>query len=61
MHSKRVFAGLLVIIGFVSWTYPGFNGFIFPPADVSTGDGHIVGAIFLVGGVLLWFMQTKTE
>jgi hypothetical protein len=58
MNSQTV-AALFLTGGLVSWTYPTFNGFLFEAANVSAGEGRIVGAIFLVAAAHLWFMHKK--
>lgn len=50
MINRIVSAGLLVA-GLTSWITPGFNGLAFDASDVSSGEGQIVGAIFMVGVV----------
>jgi hypothetical protein len=39
----------------------GVGSWFWPPSDASTGDGHIVAAIFLVGATILWFMPTSSN
>ncbi len=41
----------------MSWIAPEFSGFFFDSTDVTTGEGRIIGAIFLVGAALVWFKQ----
>jgi len=47
----------LIVGGIVSWFFPKFQGVFFGPADVTTGEGRIIGAIFVVGGLLLCFLS----
>ncbi|RUV93548.1 MULTISPECIES: DUF202 domain-containing protein [unclassified Mesorhizobium] len=45
--------------GVVNWCWPGFDGWFFPAASVSVGDGRIVGAIFIVGAGVVWVLQRQ--
>jgi hypothetical protein len=56
--NRSVAVGLAAL-GLASWYMPGFNGFLFTPSSVSAGDGQIVGAIFLVGGAIVWFLPQR--
>jgi hypothetical protein len=55
---KRYVAIGMLIAGAGSWYWPGFNGVFSAPADITTGDGRIIGAILLVGAAILWFMPS---
>lgn len=57
MAMNRAAALGLLIAGLTSWYAPGFNGFWSAPSEVTDGEGRIVGAIFLVGALLLWFQR----
>jgi hypothetical protein len=50
-----------VIGGLVSWYWPGFNGIFFSSSDISVGDGRIIGAVFIVGGAILWFIRPAPD
>jgi hypothetical protein len=54
---KKAVAIGFVIAGTGSWFWPQWNGFLFAPSNVSAGEGHIVGAIFLVGAAIVWFLR----
>lgn len=58
---NRGVAVILAILGAESWLWPQWNGTLFPPSDVSTGDGHIIGAIFIVGAVIVWFIRPAPD
>jgi len=47
----------LLMAGVTSWYAPGFNGFWSDASDVSDGEGRIVGAIFTVGAIIVWFQR----
>ena len=44
---------ILVAGGIISFIVPGFNGILFERSNVSAGDGQIIGAILVVGGLIL--------
>jgi hypothetical protein len=54
---NRGVALVLAIVGIMSWFWPQWNGTLFPPSDVSAGEGHIIGAIFIVGAAVVWFIR----
>ena len=56
MNNRAVASGFLGA-GLMSWIAPEFSGFFFDSTDVTTGEGRIIGAIFLVGAALVWFKQ----
>jgi hypothetical protein len=49
----------LAALGLANWYLPGFNEFLFAPSSASAGDGQIVGAIFLVGAAIVWFLPQR--
>lgn len=54
--NKSLASGF-AIAGLISWFAPGFNGYFATPSTVSAGEGHILGAIFLVGAGIIWFLH----
>lgn len=56
---KRPLAIGLIIAGAMSWWRPGFNGVFFDASLISDGDGRIAAAIFIVGGLILWFLPEQ--
>jgi hypothetical protein len=55
----KSFAITLFFLAAVTWFFPGFNGILFEASNVSPGEGHILAAIFFVGGLVLWFKSAK--
>lgn len=55
--SNRIVSAALLFAGLTSWVAPGFNGVFFEAAEVSAGDGRIVGAILIVGAAIVWFQR----
>ena len=54
------YVGLGLIAGGISsWFFPQWQGLFWAPADVTTGEGRIIGAILIVGGCLLYFRHWK--
>ncbi|PHS23476.1 MAG: hypothetical protein COA84_11130 [Robiginitomaculum sp.] len=58
---NKGFAVVLGMAGVMSWYWPTYNGFWSPPVDVSVGEGHIIGAIFIVGGMIVWFLRPPKD
>ena len=58
---NRAIAIGFVGAGMISWFLPGFNGYLFEPSVISAGDGRIVGAIFLVGAAIVWFVRPEDK
>jgi hypothetical protein len=59
---NRVVSASLFLGGCLSWYSPGFSGALFEPVSMSAGEGRIVGAIFIVGAAVVWFMpQSKGD
>ena len=56
---NRTVATFLAAAGFTSWIAPGFNGAFFDAVQVSDGEGRIVGAIFIVGAAIVWFLPER--
>jgi hypothetical protein len=56
---NKAVSGGFTALGIGSWYMPGFNGVLSAPTHVSAGEGQIVGAIFLVGAAILWFLPTR--
>jgi hypothetical protein len=52
-------SGILAVFGFMNWNFPGSNGFFFAADTMSVGDGRIVGAIFMVGAAIVWFLPPR--
>jgi hypothetical protein len=55
---NRVISIGFIVAGIMSYFWPGFNGYFFPPSEISAGDGRIVASILLVGAAILWFIRT---
>ena len=54
----RALAILFVVAGGVSWFWPGtIAGLLFQTVTVTAREGRIVGAIFMVGAAILWFVR----
>jgi hypothetical protein len=55
----RLWAVMLFINAAFIWSFPKWNG-VFSESlkDVTTGEGRIVAAVLLVGGLLLWFLRS---
>jgi len=45
------------VAGTVSYFWPGFNGMLFEPSNISVGESRIIAAIFLVGAAIVWFIR----
>jgi hypothetical protein len=44
-----------------AWFFPQWEGLLFDPVSISTGDGRIIAAILFVGGLLLWYLPDKSS
>jgi hypothetical protein len=51
----------LTVAGVVSFLFPGFNGMFFERSSITAGDGQIVGAILIVGGLILIALARKSK
>lgn len=51
----------LTVAGVVSYLFPGFNGIFFERSNITTGEGQIVGAILVVGGLILVALARKSK
>jgi hypothetical protein len=49
----------LFVAGLMAWMFPGFNGFLFEPSQVSAGETRILVTVFFVGAVIVWLLPTK--
>lgn len=47
------FGFVLIVAGITSFLFPGFNGLLVERSQVSTGEGQILGAVLIVGGLIL--------
>jgi len=56
---KTGMAIALGIAGLGAWLLPGWNGLLFPASDTSAGEGQDLGAVLVVGALVLWFMPEK--
>ncbi len=61
MSNKQVFAIILIASGIISYSWPGFNGLFSDAANITTGEGRIIAAIYITGGLLLWFLPSKDK
>jgi hypothetical protein len=49
---------IALVIGFSTWfSPPGWNGFWWPPSDVSVGDTRIIAAIFIAAAMIVLGLQ----
>jgi drug/metabolite transporter (DMT)-like permease len=51
--NKRNLALVLVVVGVIIYFYPQFSQF-------ASDGSQITGALFAVGGVILWYLPSKT-
>ena len=51
----------LIIGGIGSWFFPQFQNVLFEPANITVGEGKIIGAILVVGGLLLYFLSPRAS
>jgi hypothetical protein len=58
---KRIMACVLFAAGNLQWLFPKWKGIFREPANFSEGEALIVGAIFVVGGLILFFMPNDPE
>ncbi len=55
--NKKIWAVIISVMGWVSYYLPNWNGFFMESSyDVTSGDGHVIAAIFFVGALLLWYL-----
>jgi drug/metabolite transporter (DMT)-like permease len=52
--NKRNLALVLVVVGVIIYFYPQFQQF-------ATEGSQLTGALFAVGGVILWFLPDKAS
>lgn len=45
----------------VCWFFPGYNGALFEPSNISVGDSRIIAAILAVGAAVLWAMPDRPK
>jgi drug/metabolite transporter (DMT)-like permease len=50
--NKRYLALVLVVVGFIIYFYPQFQ-------QITSESSQLSGALFAVGGVILWYLPTK--
>jgi hypothetical protein len=55
----KVFGAILIGLAVVERAWPGWNGFVFEPAQITAGEVRIICAIYIVGGFILLCMPTK--
>jgi hypothetical protein len=55
-QTKRWWAVILVFAAAATWCFPRSGRIFDASSDVTTGEGRIVAAVMLVGGLLLWFL-----
>jgi drug/metabolite transporter (DMT)-like permease len=51
--NKRNLALVLVVVGVIIYFYPQFQQF-------ASDSSQLTGALFAVGGVILWYLPSKT-
>ena len=54
-RQKRMLSILLIILGFIIWIFPNF----YVALGINSGEGHIIAVLFLLGGLILYFMPEK--
>ncbi len=61
MDVTRVIWGIVAMfLGGQSWLNPNWNGYLFAAStDISSGDGHIIGAIFLSAAIVMFGTSGK--
>ena len=59
MHKS--FAYVLFAVATSVWFFPGFNGILFSPSDVSVGEGRILSAVIFVGGLVVLLLGKKAN
>ena len=52
--NKRNMAFLLVVVGFVIYFFPQIS-------DFTKDKSELTGAIFAVGGIILWYLPTGSS
>lgn len=58
--KKRTWSIALFALAFLSYFFPAWNGIFFDASqEITLGDGRIQAAIFVVGGLLLWYQEEK--
>lgn len=58
---SKSFAYVLFGIAALVWFFPGFNGILFEPSNVSVGEGHILSAVIFVGGLVVLLLVHLKE
>lgn len=53
--NKRYLALTLVVVGVIIYFFPQFQQFAEDPAN------QLTGALFAVGGVILWYLPSKSS
>jgi hypothetical protein len=51
----------LIVAGICSYLFPGLNGVFFTPSNISPEEGHIVGAIVGIGGLILFVISDRKK
>jgi hypothetical protein len=51
----------LWFLAFAMWFFPSWNGLFVDPSGISLGEGRIVSAIFLVGGLILFYLPKQNK
>ena len=60
--DKKRWSSALFVFALGTWYFPRWNGFLFEPStDITIGDGRIMATIFLVGGLLLWYLPQEVQ
>lgn len=50
-----------MIVGFLIFFYPGLLGYLSETPDFSRGEKSTVGAVFLMGGIILYGTARRNE
>jgi drug/metabolite transporter (DMT)-like permease len=49
----------LIVAGLCSYLFPDFNGIFFQAPNITPEDGHLVGAILGIGGLILYVLSDR--
>ena len=58
----RILAIVLAVAGAVCWLWPGvIGGLLFQTLPISARESVIIGALFVVGAAILWFVRPPDD
>ena len=62
LENKQHFSVILFGVATLVYFFPQWNGFLFEPSvGISTGDGRIISSILFVGGLILWYLPSRSR